>query len=163
MAAYQKAATPGPEHRALDAFVGTWKATVTSWMDPSAPPEVSTGTMVNSWILDGHYLDQRFSGEMMGTPFQGIGTWGFDVAAGKYFGTWKDSMSTTLMLSYGGPSRDGKTFEMSGSFTDPMTGEPKVSEEVIRVEGPDRHVLDMYENRDGKRVKTMEIVYERMR
>jgi len=163
MAAMMRAGTPGPEHRALDAFVGTWNATVTYWMSPDAPPEVSRGVMTNTWVLDGHHLSQQFSGDMGGMPFTGIGTWGYDVAAGKYHGTWQDSMSTALMVSYGPPSKDGKTFEMLGTNTDPMTGEPAVADEVITINNPNRHTMEMFENRGGKRVKTMEIVYDRVK
>jgi len=162
MAAWQRAATPGPEHRALDAFVGTWNATVSSWWDPSAPPEVSTGTMTNSWILDGHHLEQRYSGNMGGQPFSGIGTWGFDVAAGEYHGTWQDSMSTALMVSHGSRSKDGKTFDMVGTNTDPMTGKRARAEEQIVIESPNRHTMTMWEMKGGERVKTMQIVYERV-
>lgn len=163
MAAWQRAATPGDEHRALDAFVGTWNAAVTSWWDPNGPPDVSTGTMTNSWILDGHHLEQRFSGNMGGQPFSGVGTWGFDVAAGEYYGTWQDSMSTSLMLSRGPRSKDGKTFELVSTNTDPMTGKSARGEELIVIENPSRHKMTMWEIRDGQRVKSMEIVYERVR
>lgn len=162
MAAMQHAGTPGPEHRALDAFVGTWSATVSYWWDPAAPAEVSSGSMTNSWILDGHHLEQRFTGNMGGAPFSGVGTWGFDVAAGEYYGTWQDSMSTALMISRGPRSKDGKTFELISTNTDPLTGKASRGEEQIVIESPNRHTMTMWETKGGKRVKTMEIVYERV-
>jgi hypothetical protein len=159
--AWIRAGTPGAEHRALDPFVGTWNATVSMWMAPDAPPDVSTGTMVNTWGFDGRFLEQRFSGSMGGMPFTGLATWGFDVAAGCYCSTWTDSMSTTISVSHGAPSKDGKTFELTGSHTDPVTGKPKTTEEVITITGPDRHTMEMFDSSSGKRVKAMEIVYER--
>lgn len=159
--AWMRAATPGAEHRALDAFVGTWNATLTYWMAPDAPPEVSKGTMVNEWILDGHHLVQHFHGEMAGMPFEGVGTWGFDVAAGEYYGTWQDSMSTSLMVSRGPRSKDGKVFEMVGTNTNPITGEPAQSDEIITIDSRNRHTMQMFETRGLQRVKTMEIVYDR--
>ncbi|MEJ7746645.1 MAG: hypothetical protein WKF61_07805 [Luteimonas sp.] len=39
MAAWQKASTPGMQHKQLsDQFVGTWDTRMTAWMEPSAPP-----------------------------------------------------------------------------------------------------------------------------
>ncbi len=164
MAAWQRAATPGPEHRALDVFVGTWRTAVSMWWSPDGPPDISTGTMTNAWVLDGHHLEQRYSGTAGGQPFQGQGTWGFDVAGGEYIGTWIDSMSTSLMVSHGKRSSDGKTFIMTSTNTDPVTGKRVNSEEVIVVESPDRHTTTSYKLENGKRAeKTMHIVYERVR
>ena len=161
MAAMMKAGTPGAEHKALEPFVGTWSAKVTMWMDPSQPAQESSGTMVNSWVYDGRYLEHKFEGDMGGEKFAGTGLWGFDVAAGKYIGFWYDSMSTGLSNSTGTASADGKKFTMTSVMTDPMTGKPATGDEVITLDGPDKHTMEMFEDRGGKKVKTMEIVYTR--
>lgn len=161
MAAMMRVGTPGAQHKALEPFVGTWDATVTSWMDPAKPPSVFKGRMVNAWILGGRYLEQKFEGEFMGQPFQGTGTWGFDVAAGKYFGTWIDSMSTGMMTSWGPVPKDGKTFTSQSEVTDPMTGKPSHGEEVVTLDSPTQHTMTMYEMRGDKKVKSMQIVYTR--
>ena len=161
MAAMMRAGTPGAEHKALQPFVGTWNAKLSMWMEPGAPPMESTGTMVNAWIYGGRYLEQKFEGDVGGEKFSGTGVWGFDVAAGKYVGTWHDSMSTAIMRSTGPASKDGKTFRMDSVNTDPMTGKDSWGEEVITLDGPNQHTMAMYENRGGEMVKTMEIVYTR--
>jgi len=161
MAAMTRAGTPGPQHKALEPFIGTFDAKVTMWMDPGTPPMESTGTMVNSWVYDGRYLEHKFEGDMGGEKFAGTGLWGFDVAAGKYIGFWYDSMSTGLSNSTGTASADGKKFTMTSVMTDPMTGKPTTGDEVITLEGTDKHKMEMYEDRGGKKVKTMEIVYTR--
>ncbi len=156
-----RAGTPGAEHKALQPFVGSWNAKVTMWMDPKAPPTVSNGTMVNSWVYDGHYLEQKFEGDMGGMKFEGTGLWGFDVAAGQYVATWHDSMSTSIMRSWGPRSKDGKTFTSKAANTDPMTGKESIGEEVVKIDGPNQHTMTMFEDRGGQMVKTMEIVYTR--
>jgi hypothetical protein len=161
MAAWQRAATTGEEHRALDAFLGTWKATVTVYWSPDAPPDVSTGTMTNTWVLDGRHLEQRYDGFAGGEPFKGLGTWGFDIAAGEYYGTWIDSMGTAIMLSTGPRSADGKTFKLTSVNTDPVSGKRVPSEEVIVIESPSRHTMTSYKLDGKKRTKWMEIIYER--
>jgi len=160
-AAMMKAGTPGAHHKALDAFVGTWNAKLTMWMDPTQPPMESTGTMVNAWKYDGRYLDQKFEGDFMGQPFHGTGMWGFDVAAGKYVGFWYDSESTSLANFTGAIPKDGKTFVSTMTMTDPLTGQPSSGENVITIDSPTQHTMTMYENRGGKKMKTMTIVYTR--
>ncbi len=161
MAAMQRAGTPGAKHKALEPFVGTWSAKVSMYMDPAAPAMESTGTMVNSWIYDGRYLQHKFEGDMGGMKFEGSGLWGFDVAAGKYVGIWIDSMSTGISNSVGPESKDGKTWTMAMTNTDPVTGKASVGEEVITLDNPNQHTMSMFEDRGGKKVKTMEIVYTR--
>lgn len=163
MAAWAKAAEVTEHHKALEPFAGTFDAQLTMWMDPNMPPTVSTGTMTNSWILGGRFLEHSYEGEVMGEKFQGRGLWGFDVAANRYNGLWIDNMSTALSVSTGPLSEDGKTFHMKMTGTDPMTGEAKVTEELLVLESADRHRMEMFEVHDGQRVRTMEIVYTRKR
>ncbi len=161
MGAMERAGTPGAEHKRMEPLIGTWNAKVSMYMDPAAPAMESTGTMVNEWIYGGRYLHHHYSGQMEGMSFEGSGLMGYDVAAGKYIGSWIDSMSTTMSVSSGHASKDGKTFTFVGHATDPMTGKHATNEEVISIDGPDRHTMAMYEKRGDKRVKTMEIVYTR--
>lgn len=161
MAAWTKAATPGAEHRKLDGFVGEWDVAIEFWMDPGAPPSTMQGVMRTEWMLDGHYLDQRYEGEMEGMPFHGRGTWGYDVAGQHFVGTWLDNMSTALSISRGRETPDGKGFLLQTLGTDPASGKPAEGFEEIRVENPDRHTMTVYEYRGSERVKTMHMVYTR--
>jgi len=54
----QAAGTPGPAHKALDAFVGNWKGEVKCWMDLGSEPNVSQATSKVSWTLGGHFLEE---------------------------------------------------------------------------------------------------------
>ena len=74
----EAAGTPGPAHKALEAFVGNWQAEVKTWCEPDGPPNVSQGTSKASWILNGHFLKAEFHGEMMGKPFIGKTLMGYD-------------------------------------------------------------------------------------
>lgn len=46
MEAWQKAATPGSNHKMLATLNGQWTFTTKMWMEPGASPETSTGTAV---------------------------------------------------------------------------------------------------------------------
>ena len=161
MAAWQRAGTPGAEHRKLDSFVGDWDVALEFWMAPGEAPSTMKGVMHTEWMLDGHYLDQRYEGEMEGMPFHGRGTWGYDVAGQHYVGTWLDNMSTALSISRGRELPDGKGFLLQTLATDPVTGKPSEGLEDLRVESPDRHTMTMYEYKGSERVKTMHMVYTR--
>lgn len=163
MEAMTRAGTPGERHAILKAFEGNWKASVKMFMDPTKPPMVMEGAMNSAWILDGRFLEQRFSGDFMGQAFQGTSLFGYDNAAGRYVGLWVDNMSTHISISNGELSADGKVFTMNATKTDPMTGKPIQMIEQITIVGPDQHTMVSWDLHDGQRIKSMEIEYTRAR
>src|ERR1041385_5580373 len=84
----EAAATPGPAHKALDALTGEWKAEVKCWHQPGAGPEVSRATAKTRWILNGHFLEEEFHGEMMGKPFTGRSLIGYDNTRQRFNMIW---------------------------------------------------------------------------
>ena len=162
MEAMMKAMTPGEPHKLLENMVGTFDAKVSSWMQPGAPPMVSTGTSVNSWILGGRFVEQKFNGSFMGQPFSGIGYTGYDNIKKQYWGSWMDSMSTGVMMSTGSTSDNGKTWKFTASMPDPMTGKDAPMEERVTVTDKNHHLFEMWSpGPDGKMYKMMEITYTR--
>jgi hypothetical protein len=161
MKAWEEAMTPGPEHEKLASMAGDWSLEVKSWMDPAAPPEVSQATAHREMILGGRVLSEHVNGTMMGQPFEGMGTTGYDNVTDKYWGTWIDNMGTGMMLSSGTYDADSKSMNMTGEFPDPTTGGMKSVRMVVRHESDDREVMEMYEMRGEEEVKTMEIVFTR--
>ena len=160
MDAMMKAMTPGEPHKLLDNMVGTFDAKVSSWMQPGAPPMVSTGTSVNTWILGGRYVEQKVTSTFMGQPFSGIGYTGYDNIKKHYWGSWMDSMGTGLMISTGSTSDNGKTWKFTSSMPDPMTGKDAPIEEKITVTDKDHHMFEMWSpGPDGNMYKMMEISY----
>lgn len=161
MEAMMKAATPGDAHKKLSSMVGTWDAKVTMWMEPGKPPSVSNGTSNNKWVLGGRWIQQDFTGSMMGRPFSGIGYSGYDNVKKQYVGTWMDDMSTSMMLSTGNASSD-KTWEFSATVDDPVTGKPAAIKEKVTYVDDDHHLFEMWgPTPDGKMYKMMEINYTR--
>lgn len=156
----EKLATPGEMHKKLEPFVGTFDVEATFWMDPSQPPLTTKGTAVQKWILGGRYLQQDFQGEFMGQPFTGQGLTGYDNYKKEYFGTWIDSMSTTMMVTTG--KVDGNTWTYTGKMDDPMSNTTMDVTEKIILHGNDHHVMEMWmPGPDGKPFKNMEIQYRR--
>lgn len=160
MEAMMKAAMPGAEHKMLGGMAGTWNAKVTSWMVPGAPPSTMEGVSENKMIMD-RYMEQRFSGNFQGMPFEGIGYTGYDNVKKQYWGTWMDNMSTGMMMTTGGPNADG-TWTFTGTMPDPMTGKDAKVEEKLKMIDADHHTLEMWTpGPDGKMFKMMEITYSR--
>ena len=165
MEAWQKASTPGPQHKQLaDQFVGTWDTKMTAWMDPSAPPVVETGKSVNTAVFGGRQVRMDFTGQFMGQPFEGVGFSGYDNVRGKYTGTWTDNMSTGVMMSSGDYDPATKTYTFHAQMPDMMKpGATIPIRETLRIIDADHHVMEMYEPKGGKEVKTMSLEYSRVK
>src|SRR5688572_20287592 len=88
MEAMMKASTPGAPHKMLEGMVGTWDAKISMWMMPGADPMTSTGVAESKMIFGGRFVEQRFKGDFMGVPFEGLGYTGYDNVKQQYFSTW---------------------------------------------------------------------------
>jgi len=162
MEAWMKHATPGPAHALLEPFVGTWSVTTTWWEAPGAPPNASQGSSVNEWVLGGRFVQQRYTGEMMGQPFAGIGFTGYDNFQKRYVGTWMDTLGTSVMVSSGSADASGKVITFTAEMDDVVSGKRMKVREVTRIIDANKHVFEMYgPDKSGKEFKTMEIVYTR--
>lgn len=161
MEAMMKAAMPGAAHKALDSMVGTWDTKITMWVMPGADPMVTQGVSEMKWVMGGRYVEQRFKGDFMGMPFEGLGFTGYDNIKKRYFSTWFDNMSTGIMMSTGNAGADG-TMTMTGTMTDPMTGKDAATQEKFRVIDANNAAFEMWTpGPDGKMFKMMEIAYKK--
>ena len=163
MEAWMKAATPGEAHKKLEPFVGSWDVTVKSWMSPGAPPMESTGSAESRWILGGRYIEERFQGNFMGQPFNGIGYTGYDNTKKHYVSTWMDNMSTSVMYSAGNADSSGKLMAFAANMADPTAAGKNVRVDMkISVADNDHHMMEMWGPApDGTVYKSMEIRYTR--
>lgn len=159
MAEMMKYANPGPQHEKLKAMVGTWDATIKSWMG-GPEPSVSKGVMKNEMALGGRLLTSEYKGEWEGAPFDGFGLTGYDLKEGKLKSFWTDTMSTSWMVMDGAMSTDGKELTSTGSI-DGMDGKPMAVRTVTKIDGPDKHVYTMYGTMGGQEMPVMEITYNR--
>jgi hypothetical protein len=160
--AYEKAGTPGKEHKWLASKAGTWNFEGKFWMAPAAPPIESKGTVERTVQLGGRVLAEKVTAPgFMGQTFEGHGMSGYDNVTGEYWATWNDTMSTALMVSKG--TCDANMLcTFKSEYKDPATGTMKTMRGVIKEEGPDKEVHEAFESGpDGKEVKTMELTYTR--
>ena len=161
MDAMIKAATPGEQHHALESIVGTFDAKVSMWNAPGAPPQESTGTSTNTWVLGNRYVEQQYAGTFAGQPFNGIGYAGYDNVLKQYVGTWMDNMGTGIMTSKGHADAPG-VIVSKATMSDPMTGKASPMREKLTIKDAGTHVMEMWDpGPNGKEVKIMEITYTR--
>lgn len=161
MEAFQKAGTPGAEHRKLASLAGTYDLTVKSWHAPGTPPTTDTGTATRRMILGDRVLVEEVSSQMMGQPFTGQGLHGYDNVTGKHWSTWNDSMSTGLMVSEG-TCDASMACTFTGTYHDPVSKKPMTSRMTTRWSDKNTEVFEMYApGPDGKEAKMMEITYRK--
>ena len=161
MEIYKKAGTPGEPHKLLAKLEGSWTTRTRGWMEPDKPPIESTGTCEQKLVLDGHYLQQVYSGDMMGLPFTGINLLGYNNHTGKYELVWLDSMSTAIYYFVGTASADGRTITQKCSYDDPVRG-PSVWRSVTRIRDDNTLGFEMFITpKGGKEEKMMEMTVAR--
>ena len=158
----EAAGTPGQGHKALETFVGNWKAEVKCWHEPGGSPQVSHGTSQAKWILNGRFLEEEFQGEMMGRPFRGRTLMGYDNTKQTFNTVWVSDMQTSIFFSEGKGDSDNKVITLEGKATCPGTGQKDIPmKTVFRTVSPDKHIFEMYDGSKGPNTKTMEITYTR--
>lgn len=162
MEAMQKAMMPGEPHKHLARMVGDWTYTNKMWMDPSQPALESTGTMRGETILGGRYVQTAWSGNMMGMPFEGRATEGYDNLAKQYVNSWVDNMGTGIIYSTGTCDDAGMKCSYKGNMIDPMTSKPSYMRQEITWTDANTFKNEMYgPGPDGKEFKWMEMVIKR--
>ena len=163
MADYAKMMAPGDEHKALGKMVGKWSLKIKMWM-PGMPPHESAGTSEFHWILDGHYMQEDATGDMMGSPFKGMNIIGYEKFRKQYVSCWIDNMSTGLGISSGFHDMATNSTTMMGQMDDPMTGSiGKWSTSIIHMVDDDHCTMEMHDPSLGANSKVMEIDYTRVK
>jgi hypothetical protein len=153
---------PGKQHEALKYFEGTWDAKAKFMTEPGKPMTESKGTEKAEIILGGFWLAFEYKGEMMGMPFTGRGTMGYDQQKQKYVGTWIDAMKSGLFLSEGTADESGKVWTMMVQGYCDGEGRSITMKQVYEIKDKDTWTLSfLAPNPDGKEMPTGTIEYQR--
>jgi hypothetical protein len=151
---------PGPEQEVLKGDVGTWDATVESFMTGGPTPMTSKGTETST-LMGGLWLVTDFKADLMGMPFVGHGVTGYDAHKKKYVGSWVDTMSFGLGLSEA--TWDAAARTMTGTIEAPdPSGQIQKMKSVVVYKDADTRVFTMSgAGPDGKDVTFLRITYTR--
>ncbi len=111
-------ATPSEQHSFFQHFVGDWTTSTSVYgMEPSS------GVASNNLILGDRYLEGTYSGALMGTPYEGKMTLGFDKYKRKYVVTFIDTLGTSIKYAEGMLDKSKRTLSLWGPMDEWMTGE----------------------------------------
>lgn len=161
MAEWMKLAEPGPVHKEMAHWVGTWHQDMTHWMMPGTEPTKSTAKAVNQAVLGGRFIIEHTKGKMEfggeARDFEGMGIFGYDNIKQKHVYAWIDNFGTLLMTGEGEADATGKTITYYSEMPDPsgMTMKIKTETHVI---SKDKHVMKMFmQMPDGTWFQNMQI------
>lgn len=163
---------PGEHHKALEPLVGSWETSMKMEM-PGMPPMVTKGTSERKWVLGGRFIEERFSGDMMGpdpkspmgfgkVKMDGIGLFGYDNYKNIYTGVWMSDHGSNILSMTGTMPPGSKTLTMYGLMDEPMM---KMSDRyckyVTRMISDDKFVFEVYDLAAGDNHKVFDITYTR--
>ncbi|MGZ4955382.1 MAG: DUF1579 domain-containing protein [Methylobacter sp.] len=161
MEVYTKLAAPGEQHKQLASLAGSWTTKTKEWMEPNKPPMESTGSAEMKMLLDGRFLQQELTGQMMGQPFSGIEITAYDNLLKRYVTSWMSTMGTGIFMMEGTESPDGKTITLKGRHAEPGGGFME-HRAIWKIVDSNTQTFDMYGTHPGgKEWKMMEITYTR--
>ena len=159
---WQDYMTPGDMHKMMAKWDGTWTGDISMWMYPGEPMQKSTGSAVNKMIMNGLYQESNHTGLMMGMPFNGKSTVGFDNHRKEFVSTWVDNMGSGIMVMRGPWNEATKTMNLKGTMVDPGTKNDTEVRETFRIVDDNTQELEMFVmTPDGKEFKTMNIKFTR--
>ena len=148
--------TPGDMHKWMAKLNGTREATVIEFMNPEKP-DTTKATNTVSMTLNGLYQVGRFTGKMMGSPFEGQSIMGYDNAKKLFVSTWIDNFSSGITQFTGTYDEKTKTLNLKGHQTDPVSGNDVAIREEMTMIDNDSYLMIMYgTGPDGKEAKFME-------
>lgn len=162
MAKAKQFTEPGPNHAALERFVGKWKTETRFFMGDKASP-AEAGTSECSWLMAGRWLKCEGSGTMMGAPIRTFLTLGYDNFKMSYVSTMVTSMDTAMNRAEGDMDPSGAALLMYGTLDEYLTGEhDKMVKYAWRFVSADRIVLEVHDLPIGEKgTKVVETAFIR--
>lgn len=153
-------AMPGEVHKMIAKSDGEWAGTVVQWMAPNTDPIKSECNATVKMIMDGRYQTTEMKSNMMGMPFEGLGTLAYDNLKKVFISTWIDNMGTGLTVMQGTWNEKTRSLTLKGKMVDPTSGGEVDIREVFTMKDEKTQTIEMYSpSPDGKgEFKTMEIV-----
>lgn len=154
------------EHELLKRFEGTWRAEVKMWMGPGpetgAEPMVSRGTMRNTPIFGGRFVEQDYADDA--GMFQGRGFFGYNTVEKRWEGFWIDTMATFMMTERGAYDAATNSWTMTDELRDPGSGHMMRKRSVVTLRDDGTHTMETWftplaGRNAGKESKCMEIAY----
>ncbi len=152
---------PGPEHRLLERWVGSWDATVGEAGAAGTAAATPSAKAIVRLVCGGLWLVTDYEGAADGAPFSGHEVRGFDPHLKKYVINWVDSMTSSFDLGEG--TFDEKTQTMSATMkANGPDGKPVTWRQSETWKDADTREWTMFRGGpDGKEMAVLQITYRR--
>jgi hypothetical protein len=155
MKLWEKYSLPGPNHKKLDPYIGTWEVTTKMWMEgPDRPPSESKSTVWCRPIFGGRFIESKsqgtmsmeYKGEVVQIPTESTGYIGYDSFKEKYVSVWLHSGGTGIYAAEGTVDETGTVFTFFATYDEWETGRRGVPYKMVdRFVGDDTLVSTMYD------------------
>jgi hypothetical protein len=150
---------PTAEHTKLKELAGKWTVACKFYMEPGQPPMESTAKETVEMVGEFWTLT-KFENEMMGMPFTGRATLGYEPHSKQFVSTWVDSMAPVLCVLKG--TQKGDTITMHGEFWSCMTNSVLKHRTTEKILGKNERIFEMFCTMpDGTEIKMMTNHYKR--
>ena len=158
-----KYTAPGPRHRELEAFAGSWTTRTRVRENPDGQPLDFPGSAEYRMILGGRFLQLESRLVMNDVENHGLGLFGYDAFKEKYSFYFIHDGETQALYGLGDRDSTAMAITFDVAMDMPRSGErAKPIRAVLRRVSAGKHVFEMYEKYvDGREWKVLEISYER--
>ena len=155
--------TPARDQEWLKQLVGEWDVQFKMYMQPDQPPVEAAGTD-SVHTLGDYWIIADTKTKMMGSPYHGRLSLGYNALKNQFNGTWIDSFGGQLWVYKGTLNDAGDTMTLETEGPSLTQGPDKTAryKEVIQITGKDsRTFTSTTETEDGKWMKIVSIEYHR--
>ena len=150
---------PTAEHKLLAEHAGTWKVHCKFYMEPGQPPMESEATETVE-MVGPFWTVSKFESSMMGAPFVGRATVGYEPHAKRWVSTWIDGFTPSLFVFTG--TLSGDTLTMTGDGWSCMTNSVLKHRTTEKAISMNERLFEMFCTMpDGKEIKMMTNHYKR--
>jgi hypothetical protein len=151
---------PQKEHAWLEKLTGEWESEMV--IQPPGQPTMTAKGEERSRMVGGFWYIAESAGDMMGMPFTGIMTLGYDINKKQYVGTWVDSMTDYLWKYKGKLEGDKLTLEAKGPCPLKPPGTMVNFRETLELMDKDHKVFtSSFQEDDGSWTQMVTIKYTR--
>jgi len=161
----QDAPTKEKNHEWLKQLVGEWEIQFKMYMQPGQPPAEAPGT-ASVRTLGEHWIVAEIKTTMMGTPYTGIHSLGYNAMKKHFNGTWIDSFGGLLWVYKGTLNDAGDALTLETEGPSALQGPDKTAryKEVMQITDKDSPTYtSSIETEDGTWMKIVTFEYHRKR
>lgn len=165
---------PGEGQKAMQALAGDWRVEMSLFAAMGTPQHPTTSSDLiahREWIGGGRFLRDVTEGTFGGSPYYRMGTLGYSNMDRRFEWVTQDGLNANMMIYQGArQSGPGMPASLVGTFTDQgLLGEASAGKTirqrtVIKIDGPDRNVMEIYFTPPGGRERLVDRkVYTRIK